>query len=43
MQFPLRLVYRIIVYKSQSLTLSKAVLNFATKEHTFSLSYIAVS
>jgi hypothetical protein len=43
MQFPLRFVYRITVYKSQGLTLSKAVLNFATKEHTLSLSYVAVS
>jgi hypothetical protein len=43
MQFPLRLVYGITVYKSQGLTLSKAVLNLATKEHVLGLSYVAVS
>ena len=43
MQFPLRLAYRITVYKSQGLTLSKAVLNLATKEHALGLSYVAVS
>jgi ATP-dependent DNA helicase PIF1 len=43
MQFPLRLVYKITVYKSQGLTLSKAVLNLATKEHALGLSYMAVS
>ena len=42
-QFPLQLAYRITVYKSQGLTLSKAVLNLATKEHALGLSYIAVS
>ena len=30
-QFPLRLAYGITVHKSQSLTLSKAVMNLATK------------
>jgi ATP-dependent DNA helicase PIF1 len=43
MQFPLRLAYRITVYKSQGLTLSRAVLNLATKEHALGLSYVAVS
>ena len=42
-QFPLRLAYGITVYKSQGLTLSKAVMNLATKEHALSLSYVAVS
>jgi ATP-dependent exoDNAse (exonuclease V) alpha subunit len=43
MQFPLRLAYGITVHKSQGLTLSKAVLNLATKEHALGLSYVAVS
>jgi ATP-dependent DNA helicase PIF1 len=43
MQFPLRLAYGITVYKSQGLTLSRAVLNLATKEHALGLSYVAVS
>ena len=42
-QFPLRLVYAIIVYKSQGLTLSKAVLNLDQKEHCLGLSYVAIS
>jgi ATP-dependent exoDNAse (exonuclease V) alpha subunit len=42
-QFPLRLAYAITVYKSQGLTLSKAVMNLATKEHALGLSYVAVS
>ena len=42
-QFPLRLAYGITVHKSQGLTLSKAVLNLATKEHALGLSYVAVS
>jgi ATP-dependent DNA helicase PIF1 len=43
MQFPLRLVYAITVHKRQSLTLSRAVLNLATKEHALGFSYVAVS
>jgi len=43
LQFPLRLAYGITVHKSQGLTLSKAVLNLATKEHALGLSYVAVS
>ena len=42
-QFPLRLAYGITVHKSQGLTLSKAVMNLATKEHALGLSYVAVS
>ena len=42
-QFPLQLAYGITVHKSQGLTLSKAVLNLATREHTLGLSYVAVS
>ena len=43
LQFPLRLAYGITVHKSQGLTLSRAVLNLATKEHALGLSYVAVS
>jgi ATP-dependent DNA helicase PIF1 len=43
LQFPLRLAYGITVHKSQGLTLSRAVLNLATKEHPLGLSYVAVS
>src|ERR1700716_840605 len=42
-QFPLRLAYAITVYKSQGLTLSKAVLNLNQREHCLGLSYVAVS
>jgi ATP-dependent DNA helicase PIF1 len=42
-QFPLRLAYTITVYKSQGLTLSRAVLNINQKEHCLGLSYVAVS
>ena len=42
-QFPLRLAYSITVHKSQGLTLSKAVLNLAAKEHALGLLYVAVS
>jgi len=42
-QFPLRLAYGITVHKSRGLTLSKAVMNLATKEHVLGLSYVAVS
>lgn len=42
-QFPLRLAYGITVHKSQGLTLSKAVMNLARKEHALGLSYVAVS
>jgi hypothetical protein len=42
-QFPLQLAYGITVHKSQGLTLSKAVMNLATKEHALGLSYVAVS
>ena len=42
-QFPLRLVYAITVYKSQGLTLSRAVLNLNQREHCLGLSYVAVS
>jgi hypothetical protein len=41
-QFPLYLVYTITVYKSQELTLSKAVLNLNQRKHCLDLSYIAV-
>jgi hypothetical protein len=37
------LAYAIIVYKSQGLTLSKAVLNLNQREHCLGLSYVAVS
>src|SRR5271156_6058926 len=42
-QFPLRLAYAITVYKSQGLTLSRAVLNLNQREHCLGLSYVAVS
>jgi ATP-dependent DNA helicase PIF1 len=42
-QFPLRLAYGITVHKSQGLTLSRAVINLAAKEHALGLSYVAVS
>ena len=42
-QFPLQLVYIITVYKSQGLTLQKAVLNLNYREHCLGLSYIAIS
>jgi len=41
-QFPLRLAYAITVYKSQGLTLSKAVMNLNQREHCLGLSYVAV-
>jgi len=37
------LAYAIIVYKSQGLTLSKAVLNLNQREHCLGLSYVVVS
>ena len=42
-QFPLQLAYVITVYKSQGLTLQKAVLNLNCKEYCLGLSYVAVS
>ena len=42
-QFPLQLVYVIIVYKSQGLTLLWVVLNIDQKEHCLGLLYVAIS
>ena len=42
-QFLLHLAYTITVYKSQGLTLLRAVLNIDQKEHCLGLSYVAVS
>ena len=42
-QFPLYLVYTIIVYKSQGLTLVKVILNLDQREYYLGLLYIAVS
>ena len=42
-QFPICLVYAIIVYKSQGLTLFKSRFEFSWKEHCIGLAYVAVS
>jgi ATP-dependent DNA helicase PIF1 len=41
--FPLRLAYAITVYKSQGLTLGRAVLNLEKKDFAVGLSYVAIS
>jgi ATP-dependent DNA helicase PIF1 len=41
--FPLRLAYAITVYKSQGLTLGKAVLNLEKKDFAIGPSYVAIS
>jgi ATP-dependent DNA helicase PIF1 len=41
--FPLRLAYAITVYKSQGLTLLRAVLCLEKKDFAIGLSYVAIS
>lgn len=41
--FPLRLAYAITVYKSQGLTLQRAVLCLEKKDLAIGLSYVAIS
>jgi ATP-dependent DNA helicase PIF1 len=42
-QFPLWLAFAITVYKSQGLTLFRAVLNLNQREHYIGLAYVAIS